>query len=107
MALARLTWVKELLNISATTYDNHLKLLLEAATQMASGKLTPENAAFVTELAAVMELRANENMNNLAKVRSKQYGNASEFMDEASIFSILRPDSAGDNSALINKYGAP
>src|SRR3990167_2033820 len=68
-----------------------LSRLRASATQVATGELTQENAGFITELANLMEKRANDNIEKLARTRSKQYSRASEFLKENDIYESLRP----------------
>ena len=66
---------------------------LEASlTQAATGQLTPDNAQFIMQLSDLMEARASNNMDNLARTRSKQYSNASDFLNENEILFSLRPE---------------
>lgn len=72
---------------------------LEAAAYQASkGKLSPDNARFITELANIMEKRGNENIVLLAKKRSGQYSRASDFLNEEDIFFTLVPDYNKENN---------
>lgn len=68
-----------------------LARLNAAVRQNAAGKLTAENRKFLQDLSDTMERRANSNMDNLARQRSKQYGAASQFNSPQDIFSYLRP----------------
>lgn len=62
-----------------------------AAKQAADGKLTAENAKFITDLSNIMEKRAQANIDKLARLRAKQYSGASDFMGESDIYATLRP----------------
>lgn len=72
-----------------------------ALKQKASGRLTPENSQFLTQLSEVMEKSANRNLDRHARIRSKQFSKTLK-MNPESIFSSMRPDSSyqellGDN----------
>lgn len=66
---------------------------IKAVTQQAvSGKLTEENQKFVLELARLLDSKANQNLDKLARTRSKQYSKGNPFLSEEEIFSSLRPE---------------
>lgn len=65
---------------------------LEAAVkQQATGKLTTENAQFITQLADIMERRATENKVRRAEQWAKQYAQTSDVFNEDDLFSTLAP----------------
>ena len=68
-----------------------LTRLEAAAYQAATGKLSPDNARFLKELADIMEKRGNENIGLLAKKRAGQYSRASDFLTEQEIYDTLVP----------------
>ena len=66
---------------------------LEAAlTQKATGQLTPENQKFINELSSIMGKNAKKNLKGLARTRAKQYGKASDFLNEDEIYNTLYTD---------------
>ena len=69
-----------------------LSRLEAAVTQKAAGKLTPDNQAFINQLSGIMAKRAKANMKSLARTRAKQYGKASDFLNEDEIYSTLYTD---------------
>jgi hypothetical protein len=87
-----------------------------ALAQKATGRLTPENAAFITELANKMEGAAAGNIDSLAKLRSRQYSGLNSSLKEDDLYGMLRPGTrlqafpapSGNVSpaaqALINKH---
>mgnify|MGYP001594411614 FL=1 len=83
-----------------------LARLEQAATEATTGRLSSANARFVRELSAVMSKRAFENIDALAKKRAKQYGRASDFLDEKEIYSVLQPDTIGEKG-VIRRMGKP
>jgi len=68
-----------------------LKRMEASLTQMATGRLTPDNQKFLIDLADVMENSAVSNLDRRAKEVSTQYGEASEFLDSDEIYKNLRP----------------
>lgn len=63
-----------------------------ALKQMADGRLTPENKRYIIALTEVVEKRAAENMNALAKLRSQQYGTLKTYGSAEEIYGALRPE---------------
>lgn len=70
-----------------------LSRMAQAANQAMNGRLTQENAQFITELASIMEKRAAQNINNLGRTRAKQYAKASDFLSAEELFGALLPGS--------------
>ena len=80
-----------------------IERLQAVAQQSASGKLTAENAGFIRQLAGIMEQRAGSNMDSLARLRSRQYGKASDFLGEDDIYSTLRPESLSPRGGVLDR----
>lgn len=65
---------------------------LEAAIkQQATGKLTAENAKFITSLADTMENRAKDNKNRRAAQWADQYSKTSDVFDRDDLYNTLSP----------------
>lgn len=58
-----------------------------------AGTLTEDNKQFLRDIVTVMEKKANENMDRLARERALQKSKSSRFKDPAEIFAELRPNS--------------
>ena len=65
---------------------------LRQAYEMAlRGRLTDENRAFLGQLAEAMDRAANRNLDNIARVRAKQYATSNKMLNEQDILLSLRP----------------
>lgn len=68
-----------------------IKKVEAALKQMATGRLSDDNKRFIIELSEIVEKRAGKNLDNLARVRAKQYSRVEGYGTENELYNTLRP----------------
>jgi hypothetical protein len=63
-----------------------------AMKQMATGRLSDDNKRFMIGLTQIVEKRANQNIDALARLRSRQYSKLESYGTEGELYSLLRPE---------------
>src|SRR5574343_123503 len=67
--------------------------LEQSLKQMADGRLTEDNAKFLSDLADTMAASANRRLDSIARTRAAQFSNANKQYIKEELFSVMRPDS--------------
>jgi len=66
----------------------------KALNEWANGQLTPHNKTFILGLTKIIQKRAGEKMDSLARLRARQYSKMQNYGEEDEIYNSLRPGAA-------------